>query len=186
MPILEWALWQAGVTAGLLGVWAELRGLRNSPVGLRNKIRTAIELYPCELLFVHRDAEGQGRAIRITEINDTIDELRQSGITIPHVCAVLVRMQEAWLLIDEVAIRTAVGNQYGRVQLQLPRLHEIEALHDPKEVLFELLTTASEFSGRRLRKFSCAKARLRITSLISPDSESYLHSRPLRKSWRRS
>jgi hypothetical protein len=166
MPILEWALRQAGVTADLQGYWAELRNLRHPPIRLRDKIKTAVELYPCELLFVHRDAEGQGPTTRIIEIASTIDELRQFEITVPHVCVVPVRMQEAWLLIDEVAIRAAAGNQYGRVQLHLPRLHEIEGLPDPKAMLFGLLETASELSGRKLSKFPSARARLRVTELI--------------------
>jgi hypothetical protein len=166
MPILEWALRQAGVAADLQAQWADLRTLRHPPIGLRDRIKTAVALYPCELLFVHRDGEGQGPEMRITEINGAVSELRHSGVAVPHVCVVPVRMQEAWLLIDEDAIRTASGNQYGRVQLPLPRPRDLEGLPDPKEVLFALLRTASELSGRRLRKLSLARARLRVAELI--------------------
>lgn len=166
MPILEWALRQAGVAADLEAQWADLRNLRHPPIGLRDRIRTALALYPCELLFVHRDEEGQGPAMCMTEINGAIDELRHSETAIPHICVVPVRMQEAWLLIDENAIRTAVGNQYGRVRLPLPRPRDIEDLLDPKEVLFRLLQSASELTGRRLRKLSLARARLRVAELI--------------------
>ena len=29
------------------------------PRGLSERIRAAVELYPCDLLFIHRDAEGE-------------------------------------------------------------------------------------------------------------------------------
>ena len=166
MPILDWALRQAGVTADLQGQWAELRNLRHPPVGLRERIRTALDLYPCELLFVHRDGEAQDPNMRKEEIANALTQLGSDGIDVPYVCVVPVRMQEAWLLIDQNAIRMAAGNQYGRAQLPLPRARDLEGIVDPKALLFQLLQTASELGGRRLHKLSLSRARLRIAELI--------------------
>jgi hypothetical protein len=166
MPILEWALRQAGVIADLQGQWADLRNLRYPPVGLRERIRASLDLYPCELLFVHRDGEAQDPNMRKEEIANALTQLRSAGVDIPYVCVVPVRMQEAWLLIDQNAIRIAAGNQYGRAPLPLPRARDLEGVVDPKALLFQLLQTASELSGRRLHKLSLSRARLRIAELI--------------------
>jgi hypothetical protein len=166
IPILMWALRETGVTANLQGQWADLRNLRIPPVGLFRRIEKALELYPCELLFVHRDSEGQPADLRRAEINEALCQLAEAGGHIPHVCVVTVRMQEAWLLFDEVAIRTAAGNPNGTVALPLPSLLDVEGLPDPKQVLFNLLRAASELHGRRLMKFSAPKSRLRIAELI--------------------
>jgi hypothetical protein len=41
----------------------------------------------------------------------------------PVVCVVPVRMMEAWLLIDEMAIRRVAGNPNGRIPIELPVLN---------------------------------------------------------------
>ena len=61
-------------------------------------------------------------------------------------------MQEAWLLFDEAAIRSAAGNPNGRQPLELPQLARIEQVPDPKEMLRELLRQASGLSRRRLER----------------------------------
>ena len=75
-------------------------------------------------------------------------------------------MQEAWMLIDENAIRIAAGNPNGTVALRLPRLQEIENLAEPKNLLHELLRNASELTGRRLKKFSASANAHRVAELI--------------------
>ncbi|GAB4206555.1 MAG: hypothetical protein OHK0022_33710 [Roseiflexaceae bacterium] len=70
------------------------------------------------------------------------------------VCVIPVRMHEAWLLFDEVAIRAAAGNPNGRQPFQLPRLAEVERMPDPKERLNQLLKTASGLHGRRLQNWA--------------------------------
>lgn len=165
MPILEWALREAGVTADLQSQWADLRTLRKPPTTLQERIRTAIDLYPCDLLFVHRDSEGQRLQLRTDEITHAIEALKRSGIEIPHVCVVPIRMQEAWLLISEQAIRTAAGNPRGKIELHLPRPRDLEDLHDPKQSLFGFIQVASEFRGRRLQRLSVVAARRRISEL---------------------
>ena len=111
-----------------------------------------MDLYPCDLLFVHRDAEGVPHRSRVEEIEIAMQEVRAvhegAGLP-PHVVVVPVRMTEAWLLFDEAAIRRAAGNPNGRVSLQLPP-GDPEEIADPKQLLHDLLRTASELGGRRL------------------------------------
>lgn len=154
MPILEWLLKDIGVTVPIQSEWADLSRLPRPPKLLPEKIRVAVRLYPCDLLFVHRDAENEARITRVEEINAALHQLQASQqFQLPVVCVIPIRMQEAWLLIDEGAIRRAAGNPNGKVPLVLPKLRELEVLPDPKEVLYDLLEQASELSGRRLRAF---------------------------------
>jgi hypothetical protein len=145
--------------------WADLRACRTKPSGLASRIRTALTLYPCDLLFVHRDAESQRPQERYDEIMKAIN---QSGSWPPPVvCVVPVRMQEAWLLFDETAIRQAAGNPNGKVKLSLPSPVAVEAIPDPKAVLYERLRMASELTGRRLKKFSEGQAARRVAEYTS-------------------
>lgn len=105
----------------------------------------------CDLVFVHRDAEGQGVDPRRTEIRAAAE---MAGVTVPLVPVVPVRMTEAWLLLDEAAIRMVAGRPNGRSSLDLPTLGEVERLADPKALLRECLLTASETTGRRRDDFT--------------------------------
>ena len=87
-------------------------------------------------------------------------------------------MTEAWLLVDERAIRSAADNPNGRQPLSLPPLHKIELLVDPKDFLHQCLVRASEKRGRRLDQFKrdLPSRVQRITTLI--DDFSPLRSLP--------
>jgi hypothetical protein len=151
MPILRWSIIEAGVRGGVQGVWADLCWLRRRPRGLVERITAALRYYPCDLLFVHRDAEGRDLLdARSGEIRQALD--RVAIAKPPVVCVVPVRMTEAWLLLDEGAIRRAAGNPNGREPLALPRPAEIEALPDPKETLAALLRDACGLGARRRRR----------------------------------
>jgi len=145
--------------------WADLRACRQRPSGWALRIQTSLVLYPCDLLFVHRDAENQSPAGRYDEIRKAIEQ--NGNKRPPAVCVVPVRMQEAWLLFDETAIRHAAGNPNGKVKLSLPSPGTVETLSDPKAVLYERLRMASELSGRRLKKFSEGQASRRVAEHIS-------------------
>jgi hypothetical protein len=75
-------------------------------------------------------------------------------------------MTEAWLLIDEAALRRAAGNPGGTVALRFPQLRKLEQLSDPKEVLHQLLLEASELRGRRRASFTTNAAVHRLATLI--------------------
>jgi hypothetical protein len=142
LPILSWLLVEQGVRLSIQPAWADLRRLPRPPRPLADRVRTSLDLYPCDLLFVHRDAEGEGYAARKREIQEAL-----SG-TAPAVCVVPVRMTEAWLLLDEAAIRRAAGNPSGQEELQIPPPADLEALPDPKSLLHGLLREASRSSSR--------------------------------------
>lgn len=130
---------------------------------LLKSISYLLKASPCDLLFVHRDAEGDNRQIRVTEIHDALAEISDPP---PHVCVVPVRMTEAWLLFDENAIRRAAGNPNGTVALQLPQLRTIEQNSEPKSILYKLLTDACELQGRRLSQFKPHKQIYRVVDNI--------------------
>ena len=167
LPLINWSLRWHGITSGIHPEWANLNVLRHPPVGLAQRIRAALDLYPCTLLFVHRDCETQSVAVRQQEIRDALDEVQASASELaPAVCIVPRRMTEAWLLISERAIRIASGNPSGLVPLLVPSQNRLEDLPDPKETLFALLRTASELPGRRLRSLRVHKLVHRVVELI--------------------
>lgn len=173
LPILTWLLRSNDVHLPIQSTWADLRLLPKQPKNLTDRIRWAIDLYPCELLFVHRDAERQPPHLRRTEIQQALDELIQTSPRIPPtICIIPVRMQEAWLLFDATAIRAAAGNPNGRQPLELPLLADIEHLADPKAMLQQLMRDASGLHGHRLRRM--AFHAWRVTDFIEDFS-------PLRK-----
>ncbi len=146
------------------GVWADPQAYRErKPSGLFGRLENALEFFPCHLLFVHRDAERDSRETRLTEIEDAVGRLSSPP---PAVCVVPVRMTEAWILIDEQALREAAGNPNGRVPLGLPLIRNLESLPDPKQILFDLLRKATERRRRRLKRFSVSEARQRLAELI--------------------
>jgi hypothetical protein len=160
LPVINWSLRKHGVTSPVNPAWADLSVLRHRPIGLEGKIRSALELYPCNLLFVHRDCETQSVAHRQDEIREALEGVfPREAEQLPAVCIVPRRMTEAWLLISERIIRIASGNPNGRVVLELPDHDRLEELPDPKWMLFDLLRRASELHGRRLRG-------LRVHSLV--------------------
>lgn len=106
-----------------------------------------------DLVFVHRDADGAGRDLRVAEIGAAMSEVMPGT---PFVPIVPVRMTEAWLVLDEKIIRQVSGNPNGRVHLDMPSAREAERIADPKSLLKELLATASETTGRRRQAMNSA------------------------------
>jgi hypothetical protein len=122
-----------------------------------------LSLYPCDLLFIHRDAEGESREARVAEIRE---HLEAAGSRQAAVCVVPVRMQEAWLLFDEAAIRYAADNPRGRMSLAIPTFKKLEEVPNPKDLLWDLLSTASGLRPGRLRRFEPAPRIHRLADLI--------------------
>ena len=153
LPILEWVIRQHTAEAAVHCEWADLRRLPSPPHALDDRIVKAVELYPCQLLFVHRDAEGQDPARRYDEIRAAVQTAREKGVDLPHVCVVPVRMQEAWLLLDPAAIRRAADNPRGMMDLGLPLPKHVEGVRDPKAQLYGTLRRACGLRRRRLKRF---------------------------------
>ncbi|MEV0893708.1 hypothetical protein [Promicromonospora sp. NPDC050262] len=100
-----------------------------------------------DLVLVHRDADGRDSSMRITEIESALNETGLAGCPV-----VPVQMTEAWLLVDEQAVRDAVGRPSGKEPLGLPKLKGIENTHDPKAVLKSALMAATGTTGRKHRR----------------------------------
>jgi hypothetical protein len=160
VPLLAWLAAQLTPTAIEIR-WADLRGLREKPQGLSERLNLATQLYPCRILFVHRDAENQEAEFRH-------EEIRCANTTgCGHVCVVPVRMQEAWLLHNEAALREAADRPSGTNRLDLPPANRWERLADPKLTLYNALRAASGATGRRAKRFKPSKAAHRLAELIT-------------------
>ncbi len=145
----------------------------NLPSGkLHERVAQALILHPCDLLFVHRDADRESVSQRESEIRDAVRTTNASTT----ICLIPVRMTEAWLLVDEMAIRRASGNTSGTAQLELPPVSRLEAQADPKSLLFNALEKASELGLHRLRRFDRYQARRQISGFM--DDPSVLRSGP--------
>ena len=130
---------------------------------LAQRVTQAYADYPCNLLFVHRDAEGAAIADRELEIRQAAATLQQAPQTV-HV--IPVRMTESWLLTDASAIRAAAGNSTGEMALGLPAITRIETLPDPKSVLFAALVKAKDLGARRRANIRPEALRHRVAELI--------------------
>jgi hypothetical protein len=167
LPILTWLLREQGVDYAIQPDWADLRRLPSPPRALGPRIKISLELYPCDLLFVHRDAERFPHQTRVNEIRREVAEVAEIAAIPPVVCVVPVRMQEAWLLFSEAALRRASGNPNGRQPMRLPSLNEVESLPDPKRLLNDLLREVSGLNSRRRQKFQASISANRVSELIN-------------------
>lgn len=115
---------------------------------VRSRVEAGAKLVggPINVIVVHRDADNAGRHARQQEIEAAV---RSVGMNADLVPVIPVRMTEAWLLLDEAAIRQVAGNPRGRMNLSLPKFHEVESIADPKDLLRTCLLTAADERGRR-------------------------------------
>lgn len=150
LPLLDWSLREQRLNP-IVSQWADFSRIPRQP-SLADKLRVAVELYPCDVLFVHRDAEGQAPELRRTEISNAV-----AGRDVRHIPVIPVRMTEAWLLADEQAIRAAAGNPSGAVELHLPEVRRLEDIPDPKQILHDALVSATGLNARRRARFRVAE-----------------------------
>ena len=166
IPILTWLLRELTPDRAIQSEWADLRRLPEKPKTLAERIVRSVDLFECDLLFVHRDAEREPLEHRVNEIREAVTCLNDEWIAVPVICVIPVRMQEAWLLFDERAIRRASGNPNGTEALHLPKLNRLEHLPDPKEILYQLLRQASGLKGRRLARFQAHSYAPQVSAFI--------------------
>lgn len=129
VPIIRWTLRQHLAVPEISVRVADLSRARRPPglADLAARIEIAIDLNPCDVLFVHRDAEqAGGLETRRAEIEQAAETIQ---VGIPIIPVVPVRMTEAWLLFDEPAVRAAAGNPAGVVPLDLPAVGFRERAH---------------------------------------------------------
>ena len=157
LPIVSWVIRERGVRIPLRPYWADLACLQPRPASLTARLASALDLYPCDLLFVHRDAENKTRGEREAEISKALAR-SGTGQPVPHVPVIPVRMTEAWLLFDPALIRGAAGNPRGTVPLAMLGGRDWDKIVDPKDVLRAALLEASELGPRRRASFNASEA----------------------------
>ena len=177
---IDYTLTKFFPSATIEGQWADFRNLTRPPKTLKDKIVKAIDFYEPQWIFIHRDAENVALQDRAKEIATVVGNLPAAIANNIYISIIPVRMTEAWLLIDEMAIRQAAGNPEGKTRIALPKLKELEKINDTKQLLFEALKTASQLSGRRLKNLDLNRSRRLIAQYIddfSPlhDLSSYQH-----------
>ena len=162
-PILEWLLGQhLPQTVTFAVTVADLRGLPEPPRKPVEKLRVAWDLYPADILFLHRDAENEPLNVRRQEAQHLVEQAFPKPP--PYIRVIPVRMTEAWLLGDETAIREAAGNPKGTEPLDLPPLKRVESV-DAKKILFTALERASGRNARRMKSFNVHRQRHRLAEL---------------------
>lgn len=122
------------------------------PVGrtIQEKLRATLLLEPeANLILIHRDADSRDAEPRYQEISRSV---AQCNLTKHWIAIVPIQETEAWLLLDEAAIRLVSGKPNGRNNLNLPTPHNVENVARPKERLQQALIQAAEVTGRRLRQ----------------------------------
>lgn len=164
-PILEWVVRHERQREIVIQC-PDFGCLSNPPKALADKIHMGMEQEDVDLLFVHRDAEKQDPQLRDEEIRTAIGAIPRCP---PHVAVVPVRMSEAWLLLDEEAIRATAWNPRGTAPLGIPAVSKIESV-DAKAILRKALIAANGSKGRSLDQFE-RRIQERITQVAAQVAE---------------
>ena len=153
VKILTWIIRKQLTNVSIRVEFGDLRKLPNSPKKLEERMQKVLEYYPCDVLFVHRDAEKHSLESRKQEVIEAWRKIKNTTISDDNIIAVIpVRMTEAWLLLNEESIKIAAGNPNNKNSLSLPSLHHVEDLPNPKAVLHQKIKEASNLQGRKLAK----------------------------------
>jgi len=142
----------------LRGVDADIRSLGADRIGaegkdIATKIQTAKKLFSdFEFVVIHRDCDNQEPRVRSEEITSAVTQTLGAGF--PTIEVLPRTMTEAWLLLNEAAIRKVAGKPNSKKSLNLPKSKNVEGVRDPKKVLEEAILVASDESGRRRQKIS--------------------------------
>ncbi len=152
VQILDWVIRQHSTNVPPLVRFGDLRKLPNSPKSLKGRIQAVLKYYPCDILFVHRDAEKDTIEARENEIAEACHNLKNTTFGRNTVAVIPVWMTEAWLLFDKESIKIAAGNFNYNGSLPLPSIQRVEKLPNPKADLYALIKKASDLHGRKLNK----------------------------------
>jgi hypothetical protein len=165
LPILTWLLHEHIPHHSVQAAWADLSRLTLKRSTIHTRIKRSLFFFPCDLLFVHRDADRDPRSSRVDEILRAKEIVAATQDLPPVICVVPVRMTEAWLLFDEAALRRAAGNPHGRQVLPIPRLRDIEDIADPKDLLNSILREATGLGVHRMRNVRISSYARRVSEL---------------------
>lgn len=166
LPVLDWLIREAHGPDTIAHEFL-FRPQFRTDLSFTARLQIALGLAPCDILFIHRDAEKQDPLLRYDEIAKAVENLSIQYAEVPHVCVVPVRMTEAWLLADESAIRQAAGRPRSTEPLVLPNLNRLENIPDPKAILYELLREASGKKGRRRTSFDVREAAALVPKFVA-------------------
>lgn len=150
------------------GKWANPGAMDDVSRNLTTRMTQVQQYFPADLYFVHRDTDTSAVECRKVEI---VDALARAGCLSPVVCVVPTRMTEAWFLFDEGAIRRAADRARGTTALSLPDSAKAQRVADPKVLLEDALTLASELSGRKLAHFRAELGRRK--ALVAANIEDF-------------
>jgi len=154
IPIIKFALKSRFNAYDFIGERADFYRVPNRPKTLHDKVVVGRDLYNPNIIFVHRDCEKDTIENRYNEIDQALLNLDTTNLF----KIVPLRMTEAWLMIDPMAIRLAVNNPNGTIKFSLPAAKSLEGIVDPKQYLESLLRMASELKGRRLDSLNTRRA----------------------------
>ncbi len=158
LPILNWLLKECAPEGVFVGrtVFIEPILMQGTPKALTKRIPRALSEQSCDLLFVHRDGDVEGNVTvqeahlrRVKEVRAVCDVAHVP----PVVCVVPVQETEAWYLLDQQALRNAVGFPKSTTPLGLPKISEIEKERDAKNSLNQALTAATGYKDARRAQF---------------------------------
>lgn len=163
----------------VIGTPIDFQRLGHSPGRtVESKLKAAIQLEPnANLWFVHRDADSRDPQPRYDEIAAAVNACNLSS---RWVGIVPIQETEAWLLLDETAIREVAARPSGRNPLNLPSPRHVEDKANPKELLQEALIRAASVTGRKLPKFRADFSAHRKQLLQNLPTDGSLHEV---KSW---
>lgn len=161
IPVIEWVIRALNFPFAFDVVLAE--PYASSDLSDARVMQQMLRIYPCDILVIHRDSDNLPVLVRCDQITKVSLPLPKTSLLVP---IVPMRMTEAWFLKHAFALRAAVGNPNGQIELQLPAKIKWEKLSDPKQILLDLLTAASGLTGRRLKRFNPHDHRARVGDLI--------------------
>jgi hypothetical protein len=157
LTIIKWLLDDLYPKLPCQAMFADFRVLPKPPKTLKEKIKSAQDYYPYDLIFIHRDAETTNQESVSQRLNQIKKEIGDSVFS-KTICIIPVKMMETWLLIDTEAIKKAAANRNYSNDIILPGIKRLEKENQPKKLLHELLINTSGLKGRNLKKFNINKA----------------------------
>ncbi len=131
---------------------------------LDERIENAIKFYPCDVLFVHRDAENESYEKRKNEIERFWKDAKMNNERMIPI--IPIRITETWFLINEQAIKLASGNPNSKIKINLPKISELEKFKTPKETLFNLIREANDSKKRNMKNLDLNNCRQRVAENI--------------------